>query len=317
MATEPGLEEWLEGLGLRGAALRRLAGDVSARRYYRLTLPAGGSRVLACYPPELRDAQLRFARAADLLEGIGVRVPGRFDEDVERGWALLEDVGERTLAQRDDLGGDEVERWIEEAFEIAARIAALPVPEVVALGSPPLDRALLEKELARTLAVVLAPSGLAPAGLETALGDLCGLLASDPPAPCHRDFMARNLVPLGSGELVVLDFQDLRLGPPAYDAASLLNDTFFASPALEARLLARLVGRGVREESYLRAVAQRTLKAAGTFVSFARQGDARHLELVPGCLDRAVRCLLELPETEAVVAPLAERLRRLEPGALC
>jgi aminoglycoside/choline kinase family phosphotransferase len=246
-----------------------------------------------------------------------VRVPARFDQDVERGWAILEDVGERTLAQRGDLSAEEVERWIEEAFEIGVRIASLPAPEVAALGSAPLDRALLEQELARTIEVVLAPRGLAPRGLESALGELCDRLASDRLVPCHRDFMARNLVPLQRGELAVLDFQDLRLGPPAYDTASLLNDTYFAPAAFEARLVARLAGLGIPAEAYRRAVAQRTLKAAGTFVSFALRGDARHLELVPRCLDRAVSCLLELPETAAVVAPLAENLRGLEPGTLC
>lgn len=316
-AIEPEIGDWLSRIGLRRASVLRLAGDVSARRYYRVTLPGGGSRVLARYPPELRDAQRRFGRAAELLERVGVRVPHRFEEDVERGFALLEDVGERTLAEREDLGVGAMEAWVDRAYEIGVRIAGLPAHEVAALGSPPLDRGLLEQELARTIEVVLAPRGLAPRPFEAALSELCGLLASDPPVPCHRDFMARNLVPLEGGELAVLDFQDLRLGPPAYDTASLLNDTFFAPAGLERRLLARLAARGVGAEAYRRAVAQRTLKAAGTFVSFALRGDARHLGLVPRCLDRAVRSLLELPETEAAVAPLAERLRAIGARGLC
>lgn len=316
-AIEPEIGDWLSRIGLRGASVLRLAGDVSARRYYRVTLPGGGSRVLARYPRELRDAQRRFGRAAGLLERVGVRVPHRFEEDVERGFALLEDLGERTLSEREDLGADGIEGWIDRAYEIGVRIAGLPAREVAALGSPPLDRRLLEQELARTIEVLLAPRGLAPPPFEAALSELCGRLASDPPVPCHRDFMARNLVPLESGELAVLDFQDLRLGPPAYDTASLLNDTFFAPVGLERRLLARLAERGVGAEAYRRAVAQRTLKAAGTFVLFAQRGDARHLGLVPRCLDRAVRSLLELPETEAAVAPLAERLRAIGARGLC
>ena len=63
--------------------------------------------------------------------------------------------------------------------------------------------------------------------------------------PCHRDFMVRNLMPLrGRRGLVVLDHQDLRLGPPLYDLASLLNDTLFPPPEAEEALLAAAAPSG-------------------------------------------------------------------------
>jgi hypothetical protein len=55
-------------------------------------------------------------------------------------------------------------------------------------------------------------------------------------------------------------------------------------------------------------VAQRTLKAVGTFVSFAEKGSSRHLRLVPVCCARAARALGKLPEGVA--------LRRHLPAAL-
>ena len=77
------------------------------------------------------------------------------------------------------------------------------------------------------------------AALRAALDTLCASLGDEPPVPCHRDFMVRNLMPLPNGALVVLDHQDLRLGPPLYDLASLLNDTLFPPPAAEEALLAK------------------------------------------------------------------------------
>nr|HPK65586.1 phosphotransferase [Thermoanaerobaculia bacterium] len=52
---------------------------------------------------------------------------------------------------------------------------------------------------------------------------------------CHRDYMVRNLLPVGDGEVAavgVIDHQDLRLGPPWYDLASLCNDSLFPPPEL-------------------------------------------------------------------------------------
>jgi hypothetical protein len=94
----------------------------------------------------------------------------------------------------------------------------------------------------------------------------------------------------------VLDFQDLRLGPRGYDLASLLNDTLFADAETEARALAdwpRLAGDTAQ---YRAAVVQRSLKAVGTYLAFARRGMRRHLPLVEPTLERALEPFRQLPE---------------------
>ena len=120
------------------------------------------------------------------------------------------------------------------------------------------------------------------------LDAICANLDAETPITCHRDFMVRNLMPLPDGGLIVLDHQDLRPGPPAYDVASLLNDTLFPPPQMEAVLLeeALLARMRVDRLSYHRAAAQRTLKAVGTYTSFALRGAGRHLPLVPPTLGR-------------------------------
>src|SRR5262249_24021197 len=78
--------------------------------------------------------------------------------------------------------------------------------------------------------------------------------------------------PDGPPRVGVLDHQDLRLGPPAYDLASLLNDTLFPTPEVEAAFLAELAPGPEERLRYHRAAAQRTLKAVGTYAAFARRG---------------------------------------------
>ena len=119
--------------------------------------------------------------------------------------------------------------------------------------------------------------------------------------------MARNLVPLPGQRLGLLDHQDLRLGPPFYDLASLCNDSLFPPTNLTSELL----GAAADELGYHRAAAQRALKAVGTFATFAERGDPRHLSLIPATLGRALEHLLLVPETAGVTTHFADRWREV------
>jgi aminoglycoside/choline kinase family phosphotransferase len=126
--------------------------------------------------------------------------------------------------------------------------------------------------------------------------------------------MVRNLMPVdGMGGIAVLDHQDLRLGPPEYDLASLLNDTLFPPAEIEEELLALAPGAPeTHREGYHRAAAQRTLKAVGTYTKFSLRGANRHLPLIPPTLERFLQHLSRIPEG----APLDEDLGRAWEAAL-
>ncbi len=298
------LGEWLAGTGFDLREVHPLAGDVSPRRYERLTAGDGTTAILALYPADHRATCVRFARSTAILAGAGVPVPRVLAADCERGWMLLQDLGEHTLAELRDRPWRELAAYFETAAALAARIAVLPL-DVVRELNPPLDGALMLRELAQTRQLFLEPQGLLPP-LAAALEDLCGELAADPSVPCHRDYMARNLVPDGAGGVAVLDHQDLRLGPPAYDLASLLNDTLFPPRGLERRLVDAAFPTTAGRLRYHRAAAQRTLKAVGTYAAFARRGSARHLPLIAPTLRRFLRHFASVPEG----APLARGLER-------
>lgn len=318
----------LQARGQALQAIEPLAGDVSVRRYFRVRLANADSAILAWYPDSDRGTCERFRATTGYLETVRVPVPSILDIASDRSWCLVEDLGEHTLYDVCDPGGVDWQRlapYFEDAIELLGRIATLPKDSVADLN-PPLDAALLRQELEKTLDFFVRPRGLAePDGLGAALDALCRNLGQDRITACHRDFMARNLVPLGTGasslgsgegcepnepdtrsgteRVAVLDHQDLRLGPAAYDLASLLNDSLFAPEHLEERWLARFDGP---LENYHRAAAQRTLKAIGTYAAFAARGSNRHLPLIAPTLERAILHLSRAPETEAVAPYLAE-----------
>ena len=307
-APPAGVEPWLAGLCQPPREIIHLTGDVSPRRYARLVLEDGATAILATYPDEVRDVCPRFLRTTELLTGAGVRVPRVVAASCEQGWMLLEDFGPRTLGEQRERPWSELRLELARALEMIRRIAALPAGEVAGLN-PLLGRDLLRRELDQTWDLFLAPHGLTggPALTEafrTALDALCESLGAETPVPCHRDFMVRNLMPTAEGGLAVLDHQDLRLGPPAYDLASLLNDTLFPPAEVEEELLAAAPGTADRL-SYHRAAAQRTLKAVGTYTKFSLRGANRHLPLIPPTLARCLHHLGRTPEGASVAGDLA------------
>ncbi len=287
---------------------------MSRRCYLRLELAGGATAVLAVYPPEQSDVCRRFLATARLLAAAGVRVPRVLASDCDRGWTVVEDLGERTLHEwAEGRGWDDLAPRYLRVVPAMHRIAALPRPAIAPL-SPPLDRDLLGRELEQTWETFLEPEGLTggpgdAAALRRALEELCAAVAAVPPVPCHRDLTPRNLVPLADGGVGILDHQDLRLGPPLYDLASLLNDTLFPPPEIEAAVRTEWGMEGAVRVEYHRVAAQRTLKAVGSYAAAARQGNRRRLDLVAPTLRRALEHLSQAPETSGLAAALGERWR--------
>jgi len=305
---------WLTLQGMPTTSLTDLPGDVSLRRYLRAELD-DDSIIVAVYPPSIRPACRRYLETTRLLSGVGVRVPRVIAHDCRLGLMAVEDAGNETLYDLQKLDQATLAVFFRHAIDNLERIQSLPIEKVAPL-SPPLDEDLLQNELQMTLDSFLGPKGIDgtrgfPGALRGCLQELCRLLGTDNPVPCHRDYMVRNLIPVEPyPELVVIDHQDLRLGPRYYDLASMLNDSLFLGPELEEEILQRYVGdQAENRTQYHRAAAQRTLKAVGTYETFCQRGFERHRKLIRPTLNRALRHLGRLPEASGVTTELERRLR--------
>jgi aminoglycoside/choline kinase family phosphotransferase len=129
--------------------------------------------------------------------------------------------------------------------------------------------------------------------------------------PTHRDYMPRNLMPVAAGP-AVLDFQDMVLGPIAYDAVSLLRDAFLSWP--EARV------QGWLQDYHAAAVAA-GLPVPG-LAKFLRDADwcgvQRHLKIL-GIFarlhhrDGKPRYLADAPRFFAYLDAVVPKYRALDP----
>ena len=112
--------------------------------------------------------------------------------------------------------------------------------------------------------------------LHQQLTDLCTVLAAQTPWFTHRDYHSRNLM-VHNDQLVLLDFQDARMGPSQYDLASLLRDSYLPLPdSLVWELVDAFIQKKqelanieIDREEFIRIFdlmsIQRNLKAIGTF----------------------------------------------------
>ena len=206
--------------------------DASFRRYFRLTWPDGGTRILMDAPPEKEDCK-PFIHVAALLAKAGLAAPRVLDQDLESGFLLLTDLGRIGYldALNADLGlADTLMRPVLDvliAWQLSTRASTLP----------PYDATLLRRELdlfpewfvGRHLGYQL--SAEESAMLDRTFKFLINSALAQPKVFTHRDFMPRNLMVVESAETLtpgIIDFQDAVMGPITYDVVSLFRDAFIS-----------------------------------------------------------------------------------------
>ncbi len=300
------------------SALSVVAGDASNRRYFRLILTQK-SYVLVEAPPATEKNEA-FLAVRELLSAAGVKVPVLFAADLDRGYLLLEDLGDQLLLP--ELSAGSVHGHYGKAFGVLQQLAAV---ETGSLTLPAYDEALLNEELSRfTQWFVEALLGYSPGAGERVLldkffGELVASALQQPQVLVHRDFHSRNLMLSGDGQLAVIDFQDAVIGPVTYDLASLLRDCYIQWPAQQVcdwALLYRdaLFSLGqlsdIDEACFLRWFdwmgLQRHIKVLGTFARlYLRDGKSGYLEDLP----LVIHYVQEMLDKYAVEEPVFAELR--------
>lgn len=212
--------------GWSGAELRFLAGDASARRYYRLTGPVG-SAVLMDAPPGQGEEIAPFMAIARHLTGLGLSAPQVLAADELAGFLLLEDLGDGLLARLLAADSGPETLLYDAAVEVLAVVQAAPAPS----GLPDLTAA----DWAEATRPVVdwyarAITGAAPdaTALVAEMAAALQAHADGPRVLILRDYHAENLLWLpdrtGVARVGVLDFQLAQMGQPGYDLVSLCQD---------------------------------------------------------------------------------------------
>jgi aminoglycoside/choline kinase family phosphotransferase len=299
--------------------LSGVAGDASNRRYFRTSL--GGTPHIVVEAPPATEKNPAFLAVREILARAGVKVPAVYGADLERGYLLLEDLGDRLLLA--ELNDASVTGWYADAMGILGRIAALNTAD---LELPVYDASLLGEELGRFpqwFAGALLHCGLdedEQALLDSVFTLLMDSALEQPRVLVHRDFHSRNLMPQADGQLAVIDFQDAVLGPVSYDLVSLLRDCYVRWPEERVRgwaldHLRQLQARGLAPDvdgaRFLRWFdlmgLQRHIKVLGTFARlYLRDDKPAYLDDLP----LVIRYVREVSARYAVEEPLLGAFHR-------
>ncbi len=274
--------------------------DASARRYRRVRLEDGRFAVEVLYPAGVRSLMGRDLEVRAWLAQRGLRVPILLAEMAEEGRALLEDFGNRDAAAV--LGSLEEEERTRRTLDLVEPLQVLSrlTPGELPAWNQPLDRDRLRWELAG-FELWFLRYGLGvrpPEEVSLWLDELAERVAAHPARVCHRDFHLNNLFLLGSGEVGVIDYQDVLVGPDTYDLASLVGERELPELTGEAGR-ERLAGRWASstgaapgwERRLEETTMQRGLKVVGTFSRLVMCGRREYAQWLVPLLPRLAHLL--------------------------
>lgn len=331
VGLEPPAATFLARHGHAAAPLEPLAGDASARRYFRLP----GKGLLLMEDRLDRVGFSAYLRVSRHLNALGLSAPRVYGADPAHGLALVEDFGGDTYAVCLAEGEGEEALY---ALAVDALLHLHRHPRGAEIAQPRFDLETLLDELdifSDWFAPAIAP-GLDQAGFAArfralwakALGPLPGAATT----LVLRDFHVDNLMLLkarrGVGRCGLLDFQDAVLGPCEYDLVSLLQDARRdLAVGLEERMLARYVagappalgGAAAIRRRYALLGAQRHARIAGVFLRLCRrEGKPRYLAFLPRVL-RQLDCALSAAGLHEIATCLNSYLPKWQAkgAALC
>jgi N-acetylmuramate 1-kinase len=305
------LRRFLTETGYAEAKRLRMPGDASTRSYARLSRD-DGVVILMNSPrrpdgPAIYDGK-SYSGAVHLAEDVkpfvaidkglrerGFSAPAIHHGDLDAGFLITEDFG--TAAFIDDDPPRPIAERYETAVDMLAALhrqslpESLPVAPKITYVIPTFDTDALLVEVGLMLEWYLPDRGIEPTHAmraEFALmwRDLLRKPASTAKTWVLRDFHSPNLIWLDErpdiAKVGIIDFQDVVLGPAAYDLASLLQDARIDVPEqLELVLLTRYIkarrssddafDRASFAELYAIVSAQRNTRLLGTFARLNRR----------------------------------------------
>jgi tRNA threonylcarbamoyl adenosine modification protein YjeE len=323
---------FLDRTGNANADRAPFSDDASARRYETVSAGNSPSRILMDSPRLVLGRPIRggkpyaeiahtaqtataFVAIARMLKAGGVTVPEIFEQDLDQGFLLVENLGTGNFL---DKSGQPVPERLVAAAELLAAMHARKWPDEAEAAPgivhriPPFDRDAMLIEVELLLDWYVPAVYGKPANdslrkdftsawdrlLDRLDGKQCGFM--------HRDFQSPNIIwrgdRSGHDRLGIVDFQDGLIGPTAYDVASIALDARVTmTPELEnivvdAYRAARHAQGGFNAEDFAEAyaimAAQRNSKILGIFVRLDRRdGKPFYLRHLPRIRDYLRRVL--------------------------
>ena len=287
---------WLEKiLGNHSFQISQLKQEASQRSYYRITLNNGSYILMNNFGP--KENASNFIKIQKILKDEKVNVPDIFGFSDELDYLLLEDLGDITLDEYNELSNEDFLNYA--SFELE-KIRSIPNFSIEENISPELHYSQTEEFLNFFYDKKIDISSEEKLIIKELRNSIAAKLAEQAIVPTHFDYERRNMI-FYNDEIYIIDFQDLKSGPISMDAASLIFEhKFNYSEELVKRFSKRLVGEGLHEEIFV-ALAHRSMRIIGTFNRYFKEGKLlNRQEDISFFIARLLLALKSLNEKDAI-----------------
>jgi aminoglycoside/choline kinase family phosphotransferase len=211
-----------------------VAGDASFRRYCRVKANIGDTKMTFIgvdADPRYEDNQA-FCHISSLLRRQGLNVPHVLQAELEQGFMLLTDLGNKLYL--DELNPENANHLYSSAIDDIIRMQVIPETE---LNQLPLydekalnDEMLLFNEWFIKAHLKLELSAQESQLIQNTFDRLAQNALEQPQVFVHRDYHSRNLMITETHVPGIIDFQDAVVGAISYDLVSLLKDCYIEWP---------------------------------------------------------------------------------------
>lgn len=235
-ANEEAQKTFLQQTGWDDANITPVSEDCAMRRYLRLSKGGDTAILLESLPDNHPNATPGhklgdFHRIGTYLQSIGLHVPGIYEDDLENGFMILEDLGDITFRKALDAGANAHDLY-EQATKVLMHLRDNADPAVLGLkqykgGVIDLDSANILRWYGAYLCGLECNDALVTQ-FQNIWKDIEKSLPPVPTGFLHIDCHLENLMWIPNEQGVrkcgILDFQQAMSGPLPYDLANLLGD---------------------------------------------------------------------------------------------
>lgn len=299
------LKKWLKKIDCEGE-LELVTSDASYRKYYRLKSSMHSGMVMDASND--KEGLIPFIELEHRLFEAGVRTPKIFTYSKKKGFLFLEDLGDTHLS---DVIDNDFELFYGKALDCIMKMQTVDIEDL-----PMYDNEFLRSEmelmpewyLEKYLGLLLddAQKNRINSIFEVIIKEV-----STQPQDVfvHRDFHSRNLMFGCSEDIVVIDYQDARVGAVTYDLVSLLRDVYVELHPSDVERLALSFrdkkGLDVDDETFMRWFdfmgLQRHIKILGIFSRLhIRDGKDGYLKDIPLALKYIKEVSSKYPEIDGL-----------------